>query len=291
MKNIVFLSLALAAYCVILFLLVRKVRDIFCNPEKYEDAQLEREGDALETQKRRLPLFKSLSHQYSMVGFLFVFALTAIDYFLLLGIQRLLCDGEMIFLGASLSGIIALFFLNIFVGMGLLPLSIKRPFFEVATRDLFNTIGRLSVYKRTYISVSICFALTFPFAVLSADHYCGYDDEKIMYSAYFQLTERTFRYEEIDAVKAYIWYNNSGNVDTFHYEIICGDTVININNPNMGTKLFTEETYAIHRYIEQKGSCSIELGPLSEEGLRFIAEELSDREREIAESIFSGFQR
>ncbi len=85
-----------------------------------------------------------------MAGALFTFILSGIDVLFLFGIQHFLVGGDAaIFIGSSLAGIVALFFLNIIVGMGVIPLAIKRPFFEVATRELFNCFGRVAAYKRT----------------------------------------------------------------------------------------------------------------------------------------------
>lgn len=292
MKNIIFLSVSLAVYCVCLIVLGLKLRDILSNPEKYGNPELVRAGDELEDSKRHFPLFKSLSHQYSMAGALFTFILSGIDVLFLFGIQHFLVGGDAaIFIGSSLAGIVALFFLNIIVGMGVIPLAIKRPFFEVATRELFNCFGRVAAYKRTYLITLLLFALTFPFGVLGANNYCYYNDEEIGYSGYFQLTEQVFRYEDIDGVNVYIKYNKHGAVDTFYYEIFCENEKININRPGMGTKCFTEQTYDVHQFIEQKGDCPIDVTPPSEEAQRYIAEELSVQEREIAEYIFSGFHR
>lgn len=286
MKNIILLSVSLAVYCVCLILLVLKLRDILCHPEKYGNgmADAEKEKNIVNTglKSSRIPKGK-----YLLFGLFFVAILTGIDVLLFYTVQRFLVgENESIFLGASLTGLVALFLLNIILGMGIIPLSIPLPFFREAASAYFGMHNTYSGFKGIYISALVCFALAFPFAVLSADHYCYYNDEGIGYSRYFQLTEQVFRYEDIDGVKVYINYNNLGGVDTFSYEIVCGDLTININRPNMGTDYFTEQTYAVHQYIEQKGDCLIDVTPPSEEAQRYITEELSAREREIAEYIF-----
>lgn len=158
MKNIIFLTVSLVSYLAIIGFLIWKIRDIYFNSDKYEHTYLVEQGDKLiATKKYHIP-FKSLSHQYGMVGMLFTVALTALESLIGVGLQRLIfTDGRTIILGASFIGIICLLFLNIFVGMGVIPLAIKKPFFEVATRDLFNVSSRVDMYKRTYIvTLIIC---------------------------------------------------------------------------------------------------------------------------------------
>lgn len=130
MKNIIFLVVSAVCYIGVIIFLIWKIRDICVNREKYSHDALVAEGDRLiATKKYHIP-FKSLSHQYGMVGMLFTFALTALESLIGVGLQRLiLTDGRDIIFGTSWIGVICLLFLNIFVGTGVIPLSIKKTVF------------------------------------------------------------------------------------------------------------------------------------------------------------------
>ena len=216
MTSAAFLGIFLFLYLAGILFLALKFRDIVLNPEKYEDPELVAAGDRLEETKRYLPCFKSLGHQYSLLCLLFPLALTAAEAAIGFGIQKLLLgDRERIFLGVSLAGLCALFFLNIIVGMLIVPLAIKKPFFEVVSRSMLNVSSRPAVYKRAYLCALIFFILTFPFGALGANTYCGFNETGIVYSGFFQTGNYEISYDNIEYVRIGIFHNKQGNPDTF----------------------------------------------------------------------------
>lgn len=289
MKNTVFLIVSAVCYIGVIIFLVWKIRDICVNREKYSHDALVAEGDKLIAAKKyRIP-FKSLSHQYGMVGMLFTFALTALETLIGIGIQKLIfTDGKTVVFGTSWIGVICLLFLNIFVGTGVIPLAIKKPFFEVATRDLFNVASRSDTYKFAYIATLVTFAVVFPFAVLSVNNYAYYNDSGITYSKFFELTETTAEYGQIDKVKVSIHNDNNGKVNVFEYIITYNGNEIDINNPNTSVKGFTEGVFEIHKNIEKYGNCDIEIRPLTDVDYEYINNSLNPRQQEIVRYIYSG---
>ncbi len=290
MKNTVFLVVSAVVYISAIVLIALKIRDIVKYPDKYKHEELVAQGDKLvATKKYHIP-FKSLSHQYGTVGLLFTLILTAIEALVLYGLQRwIFVNGSVIMFGTSVIGVICLFFLNIFIGMNVIPLAIKKPFFEVSTRDLFNVTGRNETYKRTYILLLITFIIVFPFTILGTNNYAYYNENGITYSKFFQLNETSIDYNDIETVKVNIHHDNSGNVDVFEYIIIYDGKEVNLNNPNTSVKGFTEEVFEIHKYIESKGSSAIEITPLNTVDCEYIADKLNDRQRQIVNYIFEGF--
>lgn len=290
MKNIIFLVVSAVCYIGVIIFLIWKIRDICVNREKYSHDALVAEGDRLiATKKYHIP-FKSLSHQYGMVGMLFTFALTALESLIGVGLQRLiLTDGRAIIFGTSWIGVICLLFLNIFVGTGVIPLSIKKPFFEVATRDLFNVASRSDTYKFAYIATLVTFAIVFPFAALSVNNYAYYNDSGITYSKFFELTETTAEYGQIEKVKVSIHHDNNGKVNVFEYIVIYNGNEIDINNPNTSVKGFTEGVFEVHKNIEKYGNCDMEIAPFTDADYEYINNSLNARQQEIVRYIYSGF--
>ena len=289
MKNIIYLSVSLVIYLAGIILLLVKLKHIIDNPERYDEPSLVAEADAVEAHKTHLNIFKSLSHQYSFVGFILTLVITALDFGILMLAQKLLIGAnEQIFLGTTLIGVIALFFLNIIVGMAVIPLMIKTPFFEISARDTFNSDSRRRTYKKTYIAVLAMFVLTVPFAIFSTNNYCYYNADGIGWSDYWELTEYYVGYEDIDSVSIYAHHSNNGNFDTFCYEISAGGRTINVNTPNMGIKYITEDAFAIHNYIEKSGGCETTIVPLNDVDRQHISE-LTERQQYIIDYIFEGF--
>lgn len=291
MTSAVFLTVFFFLYLVGIFLLSAKLRDICLYPEKYEDKALAAAGDRLEESKSYLPCFRSLRYQYSLFLLPVVLGLTGAEMGLGIAIQKLALEGrERIFLGTSLAGLCAMFFLNLALGT-LVILAIRKPFFEVASRSMFNSTSRPTIFKKAYILALATFVLAFPFGALGANNYCGFDENGIVYSGFFQAGKYELEYEDIDYVVISIHHNNSGNVDTFCYEIGFDGKEKNINRPNMGTKSFTEQVYAVHRYLEEKSNCTAKIMPPDETDLRYMEEYMNEREKEIARYLFEGFHR
>ncbi len=292
MKHIFYWLISLFVYFVTILFFALKIKDTVRHPEKYAHNELVEKGDELERNKTHFVLFKSLSHQYSMVCLLFVLGLLALEFLLVSAVQKLLVgSNQAIFMGETYIGVCALMFFDIPVGMSLIPLAIKTPYFEVATRDVWNVCGRQANYKRSYAVALAIFALTFPFAAFATNDYCYFNEREIAYSNYFQFGEQTVKYEDIDGVKIYIHHSNNGKVDTFVYEIMHDGQTKNINKPNTGVVYFTEEVFEVHKLLESQSNCVAEITPLNDIDKEFISKHLDSRQKEIVEYILGGFHR
>lgn len=293
MKNSIMLAIFLLIYIAIILVLFGKLIDIIKRPDKYDHERLQRQANDLIAYKPYCKFFKSLSHQYSFVGFFFSIILTVLCYYVIYFIHQIASsEGTAIFMGTSYIGVIASFFLNTIIGMAIIPLSIKKPFFAVMVDEIFNVNGRRYIYQRSYKVGLILFIITFPFIFLSANNYTYYTPEAIYSSRFFQIGENVTPYSEIKSVAISIHHNNSGQVDTFKYVVtLNNDVSININNPNSGIKTFTKDIYRIHKYIEEKGICTAVITPLNDVDYKFIYENLSQEDIDIILYIFEGFHR
>ena len=173
-------------------------RDILKNPHKYQETALENKAYQEERKKKHCWFFKSLSHQYSFVSFPVCLLLAVLSAAVLYGIFKLIAgNSTMITPGPRLLGVIAMVFLNIDLGTVILPLHIKTTFFAVAVKDAFNG-SRYSIWKKSYITLLIFFAITFPLYALSANHYIFYDHHGVTASGFFEITETYTAYEDIE---------------------------------------------------------------------------------------------
>ncbi len=288
--RIFILSALLLIYVAVTLFLSLKLRDIIVNPAKYAHPQLVAEGDYLIATRRPVLFFKSLSHQYGMVVLPIILVLLAVQLGIIFLLHGLFLTGNTpIFFGTAYIGALASMFTDISLAY-IIVISIKRPFFDVAAREAVNAKSRQDCYKRLYMASLILFVVTFPFYALAANNYCGYNQDGITYSKYFQIGARTVRYEDIDGVQIDIHQSNNGKVDCFEYILICNGDSIDINEPNTSKKFFTDEVFEVHKYIEAKGDCDAFITPLNEITQSFI-NGMDDREREIALYIFEGFHR
>lgn len=157
MKNIIYLSVSLVIYLAGIILLLVKLKHIIDNPERYDEPSLVAEADAVEAHKTHLNIFKSLSHQYSFVGFILTLVITALDFGIVMLAQKLLIGAnEQIFLGTTLIGVIALFFLNIIVGMAVIPLMIKSRFLRYPPAILSTQTAAGALIKKHISPHSPC---------------------------------------------------------------------------------------------------------------------------------------
>lgn len=287
MNFIVFYSIAVCLYLLITLLLVWKAIDIRHNPEKYARPALEQAGEALLQTKKPCWFFQSLSHQYSMVGLLFMLLFTALVYvFAAFLNQRVFIDDRTsLEVGSALFAVIPAFFLSIVLGLAILPLAIKTPFFEVATREIFNVTGRVAITRRAYTTFLICFVLLSPFTLQPISYYYCFDHAGVYYSEYLEFHENFLAYEDIEQVNIYIRHDSSEQIDSMIYEIEFRGTTKNINKPNQGTDYFTQEIWTLHQYIKQT-DCIVNITPLTEADKLEMAEYLDEEQLRIVYDIF-----
>ena len=265
-----------------------KIKDIKANPQKYEEVDLERKAFELERQKNYCHFFKSLSHQYGMVNFLFTLILSVITATLLFQVNKLFINGKNLFISTQLIGIMAALFINTIVGLVIIPLHIKKPFFAVSLQDMFNVIGRKHIWKRGYIAFLILFIICFPFYTLSCTNYAYYDEDGIHSSKYFQIIENYTKYEEVSHANIYIHHNDSEQVNSFYYEITLNNgKKININDSLRYHRVYYQSTYEIHRYLE-KTSCDFKIVPLNDVDIKYINDKLSENQKNIIYYIYEG---
>lgn len=323
MKNIIFLSVSLALYIVTIVLLALKLRHIIKKPDLYGNEQLIEQAEKFLAEKTEDSFAQDddaqegnkdkITKRYTLYCMLmFVVPMCGIGYLLVWLIQKIMIgNNPSIFLGTSLGGLTAMLLLNIIIGIAVIPLTIKKPMFELASRESVSytiyiknlhkrqTKGenvsasfvsfRQFRYKRIYIAFLAFFILLYPFIALSANNYCYYNEQYIAYSQYFELGEHVVRYEDIDKVEVAIFHNKKDNIETFEYVIYFDDTSMNINDPNVGARYLSEQVYDIHQFIEKQGGCTIEIQPLTDKDKEYISQHMSERQQQIINYIYEGF--
>ena len=270
-----------------------KLYDVYHRPERYKEIELEDRARALEYEKKHFFFFQNLSHQYSMVNLLFMLLLTAIAYGVMVA-SSILTAGQdtVILLDTQFGGLAAMLFINITLGMVIVPLHIKTPFFAVSVDCMFNVDSRYATYRRGFTVLLISFLLLFPFYALGCNNYAHYDDTGIVTSKYFQIGETYTAYDEIEEVVIYVHHNNSGKIDTLHYYIHLSDgRRFDVNDvAGRSGHGLAKTTLELHKLIEQRATCSPTITPLTEDDLQY----LSTRSPEQAEAIlyiFEGFHK
>ncbi len=287
MKFIIFYVIALTFYLTTVAILGFKAADTRNHPEKYADPELEARGDYLIQTKRYCRFFKSLSHQYSMVGMLIAFVILGGIGLFISFLNNAVFIGERTSLqvDAATFSMLGGMFLSFILGLAIIPLLIKTPFFDVLLRDMFNVWGRPAIARRAYTIFLVLFILLAPFTIQPATYYYCYDEEGIYYSEYFEFRESVLRYEDIEAVNIYIEHNNSGKITQATYEIVFNGKTKNVNRPNQGAKSYSENIRTIHQYIRQT-DCAINVTPLTEQDKREFEERLSEDKLEILYYLF-----
>ena len=254
--NIIIFIVLICLYLFVILFSILKLEDIKSNPQKYEEEDLVNATNNKYAGRwnDHWGFFKSLSHQYGMVTFLFTICIALIGTIIIILINKLNALGNnFIFMGTSLIGSSGLFFIGIPIGMGIIPLSIKRPFFVVTTLDIYNTEYRPKIYYKSYLIFLISFVIIFPFIILSCNNYGYYNDEGIYSSRYFQIKENYTAYEEIKRVEIYVSHDNNDSIDSVNYIIHLNDgKSININSSNSGKKIFVVCVIDIHKYLVKK---------------------------------------
>ena len=288
--NIVIFSFLSLIYVVVISYTILKVIDIIKNPKKYEDRELVRKTEIIYANKKYdfCRFFKSLSHQYSMVTFLFIIILTIIGILIILAINRLYAGNNgYIFQGSSLSGGLALLFLCMPIGMGMIPLAMKKPFFVITTLDLFNTEYRPKIFKKTYFWFLIIFIIAWPFIVLSCNNYGYYTNDGVYINKYFQVDETYVPYNEISKVEIYVSHNNKDEINSLNYILYLNNNIkFNINSQNTETKVFKDCVLAIHEYLLDINSCEFIVTPLTERDLEIYKQNVTEEEYQNILKIF-----
>ncbi len=276
-----FIALIIIYFIVIIFTIIKLI-DIKQNIKKYEDEKLIKQTYMKYDGKwgNYFRLFKSLSHQYGMITLLFGLILTGILAIIILLINKLLAGNNgYIFMGNQLIGVCTGMFICGTLGMCIIPLSIKKTFFVVATLDLFNVEYRPKIYFRSYLGFLIIFIICFPFIILSCNCYGCYNNKGVYITRYFQIEEKYTSYEEISKVKIQVSHTNNGEIDCLEYIIYLNDgSSININNPNMGAKIFSDSVLKIHEHLRNTNNCEFIVIPLTEEDKDVYSSKLSDED-------------
>lgn len=268
-----------------------KLYDIYQRPERYKEIELENRARALEYEKKHFWFFKSLSHQYSMVNLLFWLLLNAGAYGVIVGCSYLTAGQDtVILLDTQFGGLVAMLFINITIGLVIVPLHIKTPFFAVSVRDVFNVDGRYATYRRAYTILLISVLLLLPFYGLGCNNYAHFNDTGITISKYFQIDETFTAYDEIEEVVIYVHHDNSGNFDTIHYQIrLSNGKMFDVNDVagSSGHGL-AETTLEIHKLIEQHAKFTPTITPLTEADLEYLSTRSAEQAAAIR-YVFEGF--
>ena len=286
--NVFIFAILIAVYLFSLTAISLKLRDILKNPHKYQETALENKAYQEERKKKHCWFFQSLSHQYSFVSFAVCLLLTVLSAGVLYGIFKLIAgNSTMITPGPRLLGVSAMFFLNIALGMVILPLHIKTTFFAVAVKDAFNG-SRYSIWKKSYITLLIFFAITFPLYALSANHYIFYDHHGVTASGFFEITETYTAYEDIEEVRISIHRDRQGNASSLNYEIKQSNgRWLELNT----TGYYNQKVLEIHKILETKENCKATVETPTQEDIAYIENHVSKETLDIVKYIFEGFHR
>lgn len=286
---VVFLVLYVASSAAICW----KLYDIHKRPERYKELELEDAARALQYEKKSFVFFQNLSHQYSMVNLLFVLLLTAVAYGVAVACAYLTAAGDtVILLDTQLFGLTAMFFVNIILGLAIIPLHIKTPFFAVSVDGVFNVEGRYAIYKRAYSVLLIFFVLAFPFFGLGCNNYAHYNDAGITVSKYFQFGETYTAYDEIEEVVIYVHHDNSGKFSSIHYQLkLSNGKLFDVNDvAGSNGHVVSETTLEIHKLLEKQANCAPTITPLSDADLEYLST-LSTERASAIQYVFEGFHK
>ena len=270
-----------------------KLYDVYHRPERYKELELEDRARALEYEKKHFFFFKSLSHQYGMVNLLFWVLLTAGAYGVIVACSYLTAGGDrVILLDTHFAGLVAMLFINITLGLVIIPLHIKTPFFAVSVNDMFNVDGRYATYKRGYVILLVSFVLLFPFYGLGCNNYVHYNDAGITVSRYFQFGETYTAYDEIQEVVIYVHHDNNGKFDVIHYQLRLSDGNVFDVNDCAGTngRGISETTLEIHKLLEQNANCTPTITPLNDADLEYLSTRSAEQAAAIR-YVFEGFHK
>ena len=266
-----------------------KLRDIIRDPEKYEDWELVEKASIKEQNTPHIKFFKSLSHQYACFVFIpgMILCMLA-GYGSLIIIHKIMAgESELIMLGGTIAGIIPMQFLGIFLTV-IVAYFIKTPFFAIAIDDAWCHGGRAKNIKVGFICLLVSFTLAFPFYGLSTNCYVHFDSEGIRSSKYFELGETYTPYEDVVKAKIWMYYENE-EPEAVNYEITLPNGVT-LDIASVNTKV-SKETLMLHKYLEQKGYCEVEVTPLTPADIEYLEEHASPEKLEIIKYIFEGFHR
>lgn len=266
--------------------------DICKHPEKYEEAELQEAAEEMEKKKRHFVFFKSLSHQYAMLNVAFVILLSGAAYGIIAACSVLTAGKDaIILLNTQFAGATAALFLNIIVGMAVIPLLIKTKFFAVSLLDVFRVFDRRKIWKRTYVVFLVFFFVAFPFFALGCNNYAHYSGSGVTVSRYFQIDETYTAYEEIQEVAIYIHHSNSGSVGAVHYELRLSDgRIFDINKGIGAGKRVSKATLEIHKLLEKNSSCTPKITPLNDVDYEYLKTQSEEQVAAIL-YIFEGFHK
>lgn len=279
------LYIFLIFYIVVIILTAHKLSDIIKNPEKYREDDMDRLADERIKKKKHFGFFQSLSHQYAFVPLFMSFAFSGIGALIIRLIIKLVAgDNNLIIPDTWIISGLALLFINFSFGMVIVPMHIKNSFFAVAMDDILGS-SRYRTWKQGYIWFLVSFVLLFPFCGFSANNYLYYDVDGITSSRYFELGETYTAYEDIETVKIYYYYDDDNEL-CLEYRVLLSDGKMFDMTP---TNFCNEDTYNLHRMIEQKAKCEPEVMPLTDEEILYMRKTLTDERIEWIEYIFEGF--
>lgn len=274
----------LFVYILVIALIAYKLRDIFKNPEKYTEKDIEAMADKLIKKTPYCKIFRSLSGQYVFVPYFIWLALTALETLILYLATRIIAwDNYLILPDTWLFSFSTLFFINIF-GMPIFCMHFKNSFFAVAVRGLLH-YERYQIWKRGHIYFLIVFVLLFPICCLGTNNYIYYNDSGITSSDFFELGETFTDYNDIKEVE--ISYSYSYDNELYlKYELVLADG----KTMDIATRhCYDENTLYIHKMLEKTGSCNVDIMPLTEEEIKYFQSELPKEQCDLTIYIFEGF--
>ena len=264
-----------------------KLLDILKNRDKYEEKKLVRKAEAQARSKAYFPLFKSLSHQYSMVLLpIWLISILACIGLLIVIYKIKAGAGGFILAGTFMIGGLASLFIMIPIINSVLPLYIKTPFFAIIAKDSCDGT-RYGAWKESFIMLLVLFTVCFPFYGLAANNYIHYDEDGITTSMYFQLDETYTDYEDVKKVSISANSTSEGVVDSLSYEVTLSDGRV-VDLMTKSVPYFSEEVMEIHKILEKQDGTEFEITPLTYSDIKYMKVNLSPYQMNGVEYIFEG---
>lgn len=255
-------------YILIMIYFIRKWKDIFTNSEKYDEIP--------GWKKYRNSYWYEPLSQYKknyiapiLVGIPLDLIPLAGAYFLAKILQSIYFVPNVAIIQLQINefpiGLCGIIFISIILSFWICYNS-KIPIFIAATMTAFNSDRRSTDWKKLIVSLTVIFAIAFPFYILSVNTYGYITEEKVVYNAYFDIIENDYYYDDIIRTETTVRSCNDKSEYYFSYIITNsrGESVDVFNQTFKTDKGFTK--------------------PLSLKSAQYVYDALKDRNVPILKS-------
>lgn len=260
-------------YILIIIYFIRKWKDIFTNSEKYDEIsgwKKYQNSYWYEPLSQYRNSFFSKNHIAPILVDIPLFLiLFAGAYSLAKILQSIFFIPDEVIIQLQINefpiGLCGILFFSIILSLWTCYNS-KIPIFIAATMTAFNSDRRSTDWKKLIVSLTVVFAIAFPFYILSVNTYGYITEEKVVFNAYFDIIENEFYYDDIIRTETTVRSCNDKSKYYFSYIITNsrGESVDVFNQTFKTDKGFTK--------------------PLSLKSAQYVYDALKDRNVPILKS-------